>query len=312
MKIDAIGDGETLVGLDKASLISIERTVCAAIAKTVNPSEDMIPTDMPHDSFASWVKSINRTTPVEIFTTNYDILFERAFEAARVPVFDGFVGTHRPFFYSECLEDEELLPKSKWVRLWKIHGSVNWLLENGTGKGRIIRSSPADTGELILPSHRKYDESRKQPYIAYIDRLSRILNAEHALLITCGYSFGDEHINAVLYGALDNRPTANIIALQFQELKEKDDLVREALRRPNLSVVGPNAAVISANWGHWQLTQPVDRKTCAFMDMGFDSNAMPEDGGSPANRTDDLTGKMRLGDFNWFCRFLKAMGGAFG
>ena len=308
MKIDAIGEGETLVGLDQDRLIGLENTICATIAKIVNPSEKTIPKRTPHDEFASWVKKVNRTVPMEVFTTNYDLLFEAAYETARVPVFDGFVGTHRPFFYPECLDDEDLLPKANWIRLWKLHGSVNWVLENGPTGKRIIRSVPTESGELILPSHRKYDESRKQPYVGYIDRLSRILNSEHALLITCGYSFSDEHINAILYGALDNRNTANIIALQFENLKEEDDLVEAAVRRSNLTVIGPNGGVISGMWGPWQLSQPVDNKTCSFMDTAFDSNGLPEDKGSPAAVSVDLMGRMRIGDFNWFCRFLNSMG----
>lgn len=307
-KIDAMGEGESLIGLSRDQLRNVDKAIRAAIAKTANPSEDRIPKQTPHDDFAAWVRKVNRTAPLEIFTTNYDVLFERAFEVSRVPIFDGFVGMYRPFFYPECLDDEELLPKSKWVRLWKIHGSICWVLEKGTTGRRIIRSQPSDIGELIFPSDRKYDESRKQPYVAYMDRLSRMMNSEHALLITCGYSFSDEHINALLYGALDNRNTANIIALQFQDLKSGDKLIEAAVRRSNLTVIGPNGGVISGQWGVWKLTQPVDSKTHSFMDSGFDSNALPEDEGSPAASSTDLNGRMRLGDFNWFCRFLKEMG----
>jgi hypothetical protein len=308
MKIDAIGEGETLVGLDRDQLRASESTICATIAMKVNPAEDKIPKHTPHSDFAAWVMKVNRTAPIELFTTNYDVLFERAFEASRVAVFDGFVGTYHPFFYPECLDDDDLLPTSKWIRLWKLHGSVTWLLEDGSAGKRIIRGQPSVSGEMILPSHRKYDESRKQPYVAYMDRLSRVLNSEHALLITSGYSFGDEHINSILYGALDSRSTANIIALQFQDLKEHDDVVDAAIRRSNLTVIGPNGGVISGIWGIWKLTQPVDNKTCSFMDTGFDSNALPEDEGSPAAASADSKGRMRLGDFNWFCRFLNEMG----
>ncbi len=308
MKIDAVGPGEKLVGLDRDQLGKVERTICTAIAKSVSLDDKEIPASVPHDEFAGWVKKVNRSAPLEVFTTNYDLLFERAFEAARVPVFDSFVGTRSPFFYPECLEDEDLLPVSRWVRLWKIHGSVNWRVDDAGSHQRIIRSFVTQSGELILPSHRKYDESRKQPYVAYIDRLSRVLNAEHSLLITCGYSFGDEHINAVLYGALDNRNTANIIALQFENLEETNELAKAAVQRSNLTIIGPNGGVISGVWGPWQLTQPVDNKSCSFMDAGFDSNALPEDEGSPAVASADLRGRMRVGDFNWFCRFLSAMG----
>jgi hypothetical protein len=161
---------------------------------------------------------------------------------------------------------------------------------------------------MILPSHWKYDESRKQPYMAYMDRLSRILNQEHALLITCGYSFGDQHINAILYGALDNRNTANVIALQFQDLNEGDKLIDAALQRSNLTVIGPNGGVVSGVWGLWQLTEAVENKTSSLMDCAFDSNALPEGESSPAAGSADLKGRMRLGDFNWFCRLLKGMG----
>lgn len=308
MKIDAIGEGEALLGLGREQLCGIESTICAAIAKTASPAEDKIPKSTPHNDFAAWVKKVNRSAPLEVFTTNYDVLFERAFETARVPVFDGFVGTHHPFFYPECLDDDDLMPKSKWIRLWKLHGSVNWCLGDGVGGKRIIRGHVTQGGELILPSHRKYDESRKQPYIAYMDRLFRILNSEHAILITCGYSFRDEHINALLYGALDNRKTVNIIALQFHDLKEDDDLVNIAVRRPNITVIGPNGGAISGIWALWQLIRPVDNRTAPFMDIAFDSNALPEDEGSAAAAAADLRGRVRLGDFNHFCRFLNAMG----
>lgn len=308
MKIDAIAESEVLVGLDRDQLCEMEVTIRTTIAKAACPREATIPDRVPHDDFADWVRRVNRTAPLEVFTTNYDVLFERAFERSRVPVFDGFVGAHRPFFFPECVDDDGLLPTAKWIRLWKLHGSVNWSAEGEDGRKRIVRTQPSESGEMILPSYRKYDESRKLPYVAYMDRLTRLLGSEHALLITCGYSFGDEHINSILYGALDNQHTANVIALQYDALDQTDQLVREAARRFNLTVIGPNGAVISGTWGPWQLLQPVDHKTHAFMDVAFDSNASPEEGGSAAATSDDLKGRMRLVDFNRFSSLLVAMG----
>jgi hypothetical protein len=308
MKIDAMGAEETLVGLDRDQLQKIETAICGSIATTTFPAEDKIPIHTPHDDLSAWVRKINRAAPLEVFTTNYDILFERSFEASKIPIFDGFVGAYRPFFYPECLEDDQLLPGARWVRLWKLHGSVNWHREEGPSGKRIIRTEPSTNGEMILPSYLKYDESRKLPYLSYMERLGRVLNAEHSLLITCGYSFGDAHINAILYNALENRNTANIVALQYLELGESDDLVIAAIRQPNLTIIGPNAGVISGTFGLWRLTEPVDNKMCGFMDSAFDSNALPEDAGSSAVSSEDLNGRMRLGDFNWFCRFLKEMG----
>ena len=112
-KIEAIGDGETLVGLDPNALNQLEETIRSTIAANVMPSEEGIPEEIPHDAFVAWVQRVHRTAPIEIFTTNYDILFERAFEYAAVPVFDAFVGAHEPFFYPDCLDDDNLLPPAE-------------------------------------------------------------------------------------------------------------------------------------------------------------------------------------------------------
>jgi len=301
MKIDAIGKDDILVGLNRSKLINLDVNICARIAVTVQPN---IPAIIPHNQFALWAKKVNRIKPIEIFTTNYDILFETSLEKERIPVFDGFVGTNSPFFYPECLDDDQLLPNSNWIRLWKLHGSVNW----AANQGRIIRSIPNEIGELIFPSYQKYDQSRKQPYISYMDRLSRLLNSDHSLLITCGYSFGDEHLNAILYSALENQNTANIYALQFDDLVENSELVNIAKRFSNLTVIGKNKAVISGEYGSWKLTQPIDNKTHTFMDIAFDSNALVDDQESEKLTYSDLEGNMRLGDFYWFCRFLYSLG----
>lgn len=307
-KIDALSSKEELVGLSKDDLLILEKSIRKTIATAASPIEENIPEELPHHYFGSWVKEATRFAPIEIFTTNYDVLIERALELANIPIFDGFVGAHNPFFLPDSLDREELLPPVNWVRLWKIHGSINWQKDESFRPVRIIRAQPTLTGEMILPSHRKYDESRKQPYTALLDRLGRVLNREHSLLITCGFSFSDEHINSLLFSVLDNRPTATVISLQHGELSQDTPLAEWALARTNLEVIGPNAAVISGRWGTWRLLNAVDNSTSAFMDLAFDSNACEEiEGGEIASDVDIRFGKMRLGDFNWFCQFLNTM-----
>jgi hypothetical protein len=247
---------------------------------------------------------VNRTVPLEIFTTNYDVLFERSMENARLPVFDGFPGAYRPFFHPECLEDDSLLPGPAWVRIWKLHGSVNWRL---MGR-RVVRGDATGTGEMILPSHRKYDESLKQPYRAFMDRLSSVLRREHALLITSGYSFGDEHINAIIFGALDNRITTNVIALQFCDCEPSSPLVSAAQQRPGFSLVCPTFGILGAQVGEWRLSQALDARTRPLMEPAFlcAEEAPCEDDGNGA--ASSLSGQMELGDFNSFCQFLTRMG----
>ena len=309
-KIDAIGAGEKLLGLEKKDLEKLETTILKTIAGAVNPKGETIPEKIPHDDFATWIKRCARTAPLEVFTTNYDILIERSLEAEHIPVFDGFVGSSAPFFYPDSLDRLEIIPPPSWIRLWKIHGSVNWKIVKNKLEQKIVRSEPQDSGEMILPSHRKYDESRKQPYLALLDRLSSVLNHEHALLITCGYSFGDDHINSIIFNNLDNRPTTHVISLQYEELSANPQLIEWAKKKSNFTVLGPSSSVISGQLGTWRLIEPVDNKSSSFMDIAFDSKAYVESGATAPTATpaDNFTGTLRLGDFNWFCKFLNTMG----
>lgn len=305
LKIAAMTDSETLAGVSQDKLNDIEKAIRKTIAEAAIPDEAVIPDDLPHHSLARWIGRIDRTCPVEIFTTNYDTLLERALETERVPVFDGFVGSRQPFFSSASLLREEAAPGRYWTRLWKIHGSVNWSRETmRDGAKRIVRGAETGAGEMIFPSFRKYDESRKQPYVAMLDRLGRVLTErEDTILFTVGYSFGDQHINGILFDALDARERVHIIALQFSDPPSDHELIKRAERRPNLLVYGPTTAVISGVIGKWRLVEAVDSRMAGLLDGPFDSNAEPKEDSVP------LTGRFRLGDFYWFGRFLDDIAG---
>ncbi len=298
-KAEAAGPHDMLLGLTPDGLKTMEQVIRGTIAQTVNPSEATIPKRTPHDDFAAWIQRTTRTQAIEVFTTNYDVLLERALENAHLPVTDGFVGSYRPFFRADLIEREELLPRAPFVRLWKIHGSVNWHLSDGGHT--VTRGAVCDSGEMIFPTHRKYDESRQQPYLALLTRLRTVLNRDDALLVTSGYSFSDQHINSVIFSALDTRPRSHVVALIYGELSATAQLASEAGRRKNLLVLGRNAAVISGQWGQWRLRDAVDDPTAPFMDLAFDSDAIP------APETPAVTGHFRLGDFVWLAKFLAAM-----
>jgi len=300
-KTASMGEGDTSLGLSRDQLVGLDEAIRKKIGQEAVLVEEDIPRGLPHDAFAHWAKQAARTIPVEIFTTNYDILFERSLELARVPVFDGFTGSYRPFFNPECVDNDERLPGSETVRLWKMHGSVNWdEVVLPTGK-RVVRGESTDTGKMILPTNRKYDESRRQPYVALMGRLERVLSRRGAILVIAGFSFGDQHINATIFEALDNHPSSHVIALCYGVISEDDAVVKAAVQRKNLMVLGSNAGVMGGILGDWRLPQPVDGKTSTFMDTLFDSDAAPG--------PDDvaLTGKMRVGDFNRFAQFLAAL-----
>jgi hypothetical protein len=305
-KIAAMSDADTLASANRRELEAIEKAIRTTIAQAAKPAEDRIPERLPHHLLAQWLGRIDRKVPVELFTTNYDTLIERALEDERIPAFDGFVGSRRPFFAGTTLVQHDTSPPRRWTRLWKIHGSINWHRElDPDDTLRITREEEHIGGELIYPSAHKYDESRKQPYFAMLEHLGRVLNRrEETVLLTVGYGFGDQHINGVLYEALEARPRTHVISLQYAELPDAHELIRRATHRHNLLVMGPDTAVIAGARAPWQLLEAVDERTADLLDIPFDSDAEPEED------TPGLTGRFRLGNFEWFARFLTGIAGA--
>ncbi|WP_373089112.1 SIR2 family protein [Sneathiella sp.] len=299
-KLSAVGVNDKLSGLNKAELSQLEKTIQSTIAKLVNPERSLYPDKLPHEEFVRWIARMPREQPVEIFTTNYDVLFETALEAERVPAFDGFVGCNRPFFCHESLIRPESAPAPGWTRLWKIHGSINWQLEKIAGRLRLIRTEPHNMGEMILPSQHKYDESRKQPYSALLDRFTKTLERDDSILIVCGYSFSDEHINAIIFDALEAKPRPNVIAIQYDDPTEGSALANRAARYLNLMVLGPTVSYLGGKRGTWKLGQLRNAK---HIEEAFELDPLAE------GEEQTGFGKLMLGDFAKFSAFLGALTG---
>lgn len=87
--------GTTVVnGLDGQGYATLGSRICAQIGAIVGTS---LPKDRcAYNELVAWIGGGHRPHAVEIFTTNYDLLFEEAFEGAKAPYFDGFTGATRP------------------------------------------------------------------------------------------------------------------------------------------------------------------------------------------------------------------------
>lgn len=297
-KVQAIGAQDTLSGLSSDNLVQLEKTVRATIAAQVNPDPSSFPEKLPHEDFVRWIARMPRAHPVEIFTTNYDVLIETALEAERVPAFDGFVGCNRPFFSHDTLIRPESAPGAAWTRLWKVHGSINWQLDTVRGRQRVVRTGPHNEGEMILPSHHKYDESRKQPYSALLDRLTRALERDDAILFVCGYSFSDDHINAIIFDALEAKRRPHVIALQYADPEDGSVLAERAARYLNLMALGPRVAHIGGRRGEWRLEEIRGASQIA---QAFQLDAAEDD------KPPSGGGRLLLGDFARFAEFLGAL-----
>lgn len=233
-------------GFSRAQLEAFDQGACATVRSAV--STPLPPEGTPYHTLASWIQSISREHPVEIFTTNYDELMEQALENRGVPYFDGFVGSASAFLDLDSMVEDDL--PARWARLWKVHGSINWWL---TKDEHVRRSRDRIDGEqlLIYPSHLKYDQSRQMPYLAMLDRLRVFLRAHQSVVVTCGYSFVDEHINAYLAQGLAGNPNASCLALVWGDLSTVPQAVALARKHANLTVMAADGGVIGTVQRDW-------------------------------------------------------------
>ncbi len=280
----------------------LDCAICKAIFERINvdPPNGLT----PYVNFGGWVGSIARSFPVEIFTTNYDVLIERGLEQVGTPHFDGFVGSYSPTFSPASVDAElgrghdAIYPPPSWVRVWKLHGSIGWRTEVSGSRTRIVRvphRSVSDTDDLMIyPSRQKYADSRKQPYIAYHDRLRRLLLSGEVLLITAGYSFGDQHINEIIFEAMRMNNRLSVTALMYGDLQESlmTNLLKPTQGCRNLTMYCADYASVSGTLGkiHAPTKPPIRHREWPFWNSS--------------------TGRFTLGDFASFSDYLRIFLGA--
>lgn len=248
-RLSAIPGSEAVRGFSHADVDNADAAVCAVVRSRLDVTLPAAGT--PYHAIAMWSRAAVRHAPLEVFTTNYDLLMEQALEVSEVPYFDGFVGSHRPAFDLQAVEEDRL--PDRWVRLWKLHGSVNWSMSAAGAVVRCPSSDPSDR-TLIYPSHLKYDQSRRLPYLALLDRLRAFLRQPSAVLVSSGFSFRDNHINEVVGQALRANQTASVQALLYGPLADYAEAIALASRTPNLSLLADDAALVGAQQDIWTST----------------------------------------------------------
>lgn len=189
--------------------------VTAAIADLFLPKSPAL------DLHVKFVERLShRADPsVKVFSLNYDPLVERAAEAARVRVLDGFLGVEHAYFAPAIFEerigrirgthkgrqfDETVKP----IHLLKLHGSLGWYECPQRGVRRCAYGSALPNGTkrlMVPPQRRKAIDTMLPPYAALWSAFRGCLghNATPINRLACfGYGFGDEHVNAVIEAAL--------------------------------------------------------------------------------------------------------------
>lgn len=179
----------------------------------------------PHKDFLNKISARkNNASRVQLFTTNYDSLFEQAANKAGFVIIDGFSFTHpREFagkwFDLDIVNREKTRLKqeesfiSKVFHLYKLHGSLNWTKE----KEKIIQKDNAINPLIIYPANEKYESSYEQPYFEMMSRFQQALRKEETLLIVIGFGFQDKHIKNVIVEAVEQNPSFQLLIVNYNE-----------------------------------------------------------------------------------------------
>ncbi|MDR0630782.1 MAG: SIR2 family protein [Holosporales bacterium] len=177
----------------------------------------------PHKDFLNKITARkNNDARVQLFTTNYDTLFEQAANKAGFVVIDGFSFTQpREFagkwFDLDIVNREKTRLKqeesfiSKVLHLYKLHGSLNWTKT----KDKICQKDNAENPLIIYPASDKYESSYEQPYFEMMSRFQQALRKEETLLIVLGFGFQDKHIKNVIVEAVEQNPSFQLLIVNY-------------------------------------------------------------------------------------------------
>jgi hypothetical protein len=202
----------------------------------------------------------------------------------------------------------------------KMQCSLGWS-NRETDRAVIRRKAASEDSILIYPSHLKYNSSKKQPYVGLIDRLCTFLQQDDAVLFTCGYSFGDDHINERIITSLRRGANSHVFALYFDEFKENESDTKFLLADENnhvrnlasletggkMSVYGLRHAVIGGKFGGWRLRDEPKATESILVNRYFDEDAATpsvEGGEHKGNEVWKGTGRFLLPDFRKLTEFL--------
>lgn len=192
-----------------------------------------------HEIFLLKLRTFGCLRRTDIYTPNYDLAFEYSLDKLSIEYRDGFSG-----FVNRIFDPRTLQGKDK-TGLVKIHGSVNWIVEDGKVKefqpkfkeGKVIIDDTAPV--LIYPTSHKLYQTLSTPYSELMRHMLDEMETGKNVVIVLGYKYGDDHINEILFKSLEN--PNNIFYFFLYNPEEQgafiDQLKRLADSMPNINIL---------------------------------------------------------------------------
>ena len=186
--------------------------------------------------------------PVHFVTINYDTLVEDALSLERLPYADGFTGGAVAFWSEDIFNAAQTDARVKAI-VTKLHGSIDWH-RAASEHGHIFRvrhdelypERSTENGNVVIwPQSTKYVASRLDPFGCMFQHFRNLLaTGKRQVFFICGYSFGDDHINADME-QLILHPQSGTTVVAFS--KETATGLHPVLKRWCQSSAGPRIFV---------------------------------------------------------------------
>jgi hypothetical protein len=153
---------------------------------------------------------LNGSSEIRIFTTNYDRVIEKFCYKNEIECIDGFASNQEtkhglnPEEYGwnpeQFFQKTDVVSK-KMIKLFKLHGSLNWRIKHD---GRIVRIAPEERARLSRQYKNNlviYPAEKVKPEIEPFQTLHKIFEKEFRqadATIFIGFAFRDDYLNSVM------------------------------------------------------------------------------------------------------------------
>lgn len=208
----------------------------------------IMPEDAPHKEFLKRITARKlKHNRLKLFTTNYDMLFEQAANECGFTMIDGFTFTFPRVFNGNNYDYDIVIRKNsritaqenyagKVFHLYKLHGSLDWEKDEESGQIRKCDFVNNKMPVMIFPSSIKYETSYEQPFFEMMSRFQTELRMDNALLIIIGYSFGDKHINSMIFEALELNHSLQLVIVD-PYIDNFEEIIKRTERSANIMLI---------------------------------------------------------------------------
>ena len=203
----------------------------------------------------------SRDQRLKVFTTNYDLCFERATSGIGGVAIDGF-SFMAPRRYDPRYFDYDIIRRTRTgdnqgnylegvILLHKLHGSVNWE-RRGNDIFEAAKPEPQNAC-LIYPARGKYQQSYSQPYLESVSQYLSAIREPNTCVLIVGFGFNDDHLSEPLLSAARSNPHLRLIivdpSLETKLTQEKGNQFQTQLSK--LSKEGEDIWFLNANFNEF-------------------------------------------------------------